>query len=772
MSNVRIAVLLAAALAAPCAVVAQNSVTLLPSGWRLSPPGGALVRLGTMPQGAAISPDGTHIAVVESGYNPPGLRILTLPSLHDSQFVRLTGAFGRPVWLDGDRIAVAGANVDAVYVVDAKTRAASSLAMPKGSWPCGLALSPGGTALAVIGDGDAAVALMRLRDGAVTQTFAAGAHPSGVAFSPDGRTLYVASRAESVVRAIDLAAGATRTIAAGLHPSAIALDPTGGILFVAAGDDDAIRAVRTADGSTFASYRFALPGDRYGLLPNALAVTARYAYVSFGGANGIARIRYLAGKTVGEFDLDAVAATGWYPTDVAAARDGTVYAIDGKGEGTLPNPQFDPLNHDRTGYVASQTYGSIRAIAPAEWTSGSGMAPIAANAAPHWTPPPAADTVVRPDGPLRHVIYIIKENRSYDQVLGDVAGADGDPSIVEFGRTITPNQHAIAERFGVFDNAYTNSQVSADGHNWTDAAIANDYVERFWPSTYAGRRKIYDYADAGGPDVPHDGYLWDAAARANISYRDYGEYTDLIAPVAGLVTTAHRGLQGHYDPRYVGWDLDYSDLDREAEWLREFRIFERDGNLPALEIVYLPNDHTSGTAPGKRTPQAYAAQNDLALGRLVDAVSHSRYWNSTAVFALEDDSQNGPDHVSDQRSTFYVASPYAFAGVHHQHYSTAAVLATIEKILDLRPLTPYDATAQPLYAAFGTRPVQKPYDAIAAKIDLDARNAKTAYGAQESARMDWSRPDAADPAELNAILERCAAAPSAGRAANFRGFAR
>ncbi|MGH7738418.1 MAG: bifunctional YncE family protein/alkaline phosphatase family protein, partial [Candidatus Tyrphobacter sp.] len=336
-----------------------------------------------------------------------------------------------------------------------------------------------------------------------------------------------------------------------------------------------------------------------------------------------------------------------------------------------------------------------------------------------------------------HVIYIIKENRTYDQVLGDVAGADGDPSLAWFGERVTPNQHAIVRRFGVFDRAFADAQISADGHNWSMGAFANDYVERTWPTEAARRRDIYDFEAVYGAPTPHNGYLWDDAARAGIAYRDYGEFVDLDTPIGKPAVSHMPDIEnGHLDPQYPGWNLEISDQTRYLAWKAEFDAFVSHDDLPALEIVRLPNDHTQGTRPHELTPQAYVAQNDYAFGEIVDAVSHSPYWATTAIFAIEDDAQNGPDHVDDQRTTLYVASPYALAGTHHSTYTTASLLHTIEIILGLRPMSIYDATAPPLYAAFGLRPDLAPYDAIAPRIDTNARNALNAYGAAESMRLD------------------------------------
>ncbi|MDQ2993224.1 MAG: hypothetical protein M3R30_10460, partial [Candidatus Eremiobacteraeota bacterium] len=480
----------------------------------------------------------------------------------------------------------------------------------------------------------------------------------------------------------------------------------------------------------------------YGALPNSLLAYHGKLYVTLGGVNTVVTI---AGDRI-----VATAPTGWFPTGAAVSGDGTIYVSDGKGEGSPANPLYDPLHRQHTDqYVAAITIGSVRAISHSQPNHEVSLLNALPRAATIKT---VMASVLNPYGPIKHVIYVIKENRSYDQLLGDIPHANGDPTLVWFGRDVTPNQHALAERFGVFDNAFANAQVSADGHNWTDAAIANDYVERFWPPSYGGRRDLYDFQDGVGSDVPHNGYLWDAAKRAGITYRDYGE--DINEPDKAKMpgVTTHPSLQGHFDSAYVGWDLDYSDLDREAEWAREFSGYAADGKLPALEIVYLPNDHTSGTRAGSMTPQAYVATNDVAVGRLVASVSHSRYWKSTAIFILEDDAQNGPDHVSAQRSTFYIASPYARGGVQHTHYSTASFVRTIGLLLGLKPLSLYDATALPLYDAFGTTADMRPYDVLDPKTDLKGLNSKVAYGAAASGRMNWRDPDAVDSDVLNDIL--------------------
>jgi hypothetical protein len=406
---------------------------------------------------------------------------------------------------------------------------------------------------------------------------------------------------------------------------------------------------------------------------------------------------------------------------------------------------------DSSGYDAVSSVGSVRRVPiPGDDALARGLAAVRANLPPAVAAPPG--TVVRSGGPLRHVIYVVKENRTYDQVLGDLPGANGDPALALFGADVTPNEHALAQRFGILDNTFANAKVSADGHNWSMAAFANDYLERMWPPNYGGRRSLYDFEDGADASVPHAGFLWNDALAHGITVRNYGEFTTETEGTHTPVTSHMPGLDRVTDAQFVGFDLGVSDLAREAEWAHEFEAYAANGTLPQLEIVRLPNDHTSGTRPGALVPSAFVAQNDAALGKMIDELSHSRYWNDTVVFVVEDDAQNGPDHVDDERMPAFVISAYSAGGVVHEHYSTAGIVRTIELILGLPPMTVYDASARPLYAAFALAPDTAPYEALPARVPLDETNKRTAYRAADSARADFSREDAVPSGELNDIL--------------------
>ena len=725
-----------------CSVLALLAVTatapaLLPSGWTLTPPSGDVAETGTMPQGIALSPDGTQLAILESGFNPPVLRILATAGLHVVKAIPLSGAFGKPVWRNDREILVAGANADAVLRVDVRSGAIAQTAAP--GWPSAVAAR--GAELAVTSDAGKRVLISR--GGAFTESVATGANPGDAVFSRDGKTLFVSNRGEATVTAIDVAAQTSRTIAVDLHPAALALSADGNTLYVACADADAIDAVDARTLRVSARIAVGLPQGP-GASPNALALSGNTIYVSLGAENAVAQIRN--GRVL------ARAPAGWYPTGVAV-RNGTLFVADGKGERSRANPEFDPRTSHSTGYVASTLVGSVRALSVQAFDADS-TASVLANIPKISNPP--QQTVLRAHGPIAHVFYIIKENRTYDQVLGDLAEGDGDATLTWFGAGVTPNQHAIARRFGIFDDTFADAQVSANGHKWSTAAFANDYLERFWPQNYGDRRSTYDFEDSASASTPKNGYIWDDARKAGVSLRDYGEF---VSPsIAGMYASHMPGLQGVVDSRYPGFDLDISDETRVDEWQREFDEDVRSGSLPSLEIIRLPNDHTLATRPGALTPQAYVAQNDHAFGRIVDRISHSPYWKSSVIFAIEDDAQNGPDHVGNQRTTLYVASPYASAGVHHAHYTTSALVRTIEILLGLPPMSIYDAVAPPLYDAFGMVAQVDPFSVIEPRIDVNAKNLRTAYGAGASSRMDFSRADAADPAALNDILAHAARA--------------
>jgi hypothetical protein len=479
----------------------------------------------------------------------------------------------------------------------------------------------------------------------------------------------------------------------------------------------------------------------------------------------------------GDDKLSGRVPSGWYTTAVLPVGN-TLLAVAGKGRGSGPNPTGPQpptalVNQARgRTHILGTLRGGIMRV-PLDQTQGEALTSFSKRvaAANGWTD--QSRSFHYP--PFEHVIYVIKENRTYDQVLGDDKHGDGDSSLVFFGTGVSPNHHAIADRFGLFDRFFVNAEVSADGHNWSTAAYASDYLDKTVQSNYSARRGPYDYEGSNRGVVPDDdvnepssGYLWNLAEKKGLTLRNYGEF---VVPSS----TARRAaaekdddddqlppgyradkpfLYSNTNPLYPGFDLAIKDQHRADLWTGEFRDYVRTGKMPALEIVRLPNDHTSGAQAGRPTPRAAFADNDLALGRIVDALSHSPYWKNTVMFVLEDDAQNGPDHVDAHRSPLLVISAYSHAGTVHRFANTTDVLRTIEEILGLESLSQFDYFGRPLRDVWTSSPDLTPYTALVPRQSLDELNPAGTRGAAESAHLNLKVEDAIDDNVFNRILWR------------------
>ena len=374
---------------------------------------------------------------------------------------------------------------------------------------------------------------------------------------------------------------------------------------------------------------------------------------------------------------------------------------------------------------------------------------------------PSAPTVVPREvgvgSPIKHVLYIIKENRTYDQVLGDLGKGNGDARLAIFGAKVTPNHHALANEFVLLDNLFCDGEVSVDGHSWSNSAYATDFNEKLWPVTYGGHSK----AGNSAAFIPGAGHLWDLAQKKGLTYRSYGEYATRASTGTTMdASPGVGGLLGHVSPKFKLPGM--RDTDNAAEFLREFDEYERHYDdpspakrLPNFMVMSLPEDHTAGTTPGRFTPIAMVANNDSAVGMIVDRITRSRYWPETAIFIIEDDAQDGPDHVDARRTTGYVISPYVHRGtIDSTLYTTSSMLRTIELLLGLPPMTQYDAAAHPMYAVFSDTPDPTPFEHRKPLVDVMEKNTARSYGARRSAKMDFTDVDEAPMADLNEILWR------------------
>jgi DNA-binding beta-propeller fold protein YncE len=605
---------------------------------------------------------------------------------------------------------------------------------------------------------------------------------------------------EGSVSVIDLRTGnLVREVVTGLHAGALAVSPNRRYVVCANAGSDTISVLDARDGNwieTLWARRNA--ADLLGASPNALcfAPDGEHLFVANGTWNAIGVLRFEPSER-GDSRLLGAIPVGWYPGALAYddAR-GRILAANIKGIGfgrprkSDGTPEFNTHQyHGSVSLVPMPTLEELGKHSAIVDTNLRLPAIEAARLPPRKgrRPQPIPERIGEPST-IEHVVYVIKENRTYDQVLGDLQFGDGDPELCIFGEHITPNQHAIARQFVLLDNTYCSGILSADGHEWSTTAFATDYLEK----SFAGFPRSYpdgmDEDDKDALAYAPSGFLWDHVLARGLTLRNYGEFcqprvrwrdatrTDTIdfaacyatwlgenADVVFACEPVVPSLVPHSAAHYVGWDMNVPDQYRADVVIAELRDYQARGELPRLIIVCLPNDHTSGTAKGSPTPAACMADNDLAFGRIVEAFSHSKFWGKLAIIGIEDDPQAGWDHVSGYRTTCYVASPWAKRGeVVSAQYNTTSVLRTIEQILGIPPMNQFDASASPMRECFTDTPDFTPFKALAANVPLDEMNpgaeeiadAVLRADAIESARLDLSQVDQAPEDVFNRILWR------------------
>jgi YVTN family beta-propeller protein len=595
--------------------------------------------------------------------------------------------------------------------------------------------------------------------------------------------LYVSLWANSAVAVIDLKSNQIlERWKTGEHPNEMLLTKNGKLLYVANANHNTVSVIDTEQGAVIETLWAALhPNSPSGSTPNSLALSPDEKTLFIANAN-INALAVLDVSVRGSSRSLGFIPTGWYPTSVRVSPDGKKLLVaNGKGLASKPNPNGPQPGKKTppgtvTEYIGGLFKGAVSIIdlpgraeferqLEAYTATTYRCSPLLKDASPTGKRPPGNPIPGRlgDPSPIQHCIYVIKENRTYDQIFGDMKEGNGDPALCLFPENVTPNHHKLAREFVLLDNFYVESEVSADGHEWTTAAYATDFVEKFWPLSYGhNKSKKYPYPAEGNFPIatPAGGYLWDRAAEANVSFRSYGEFVSNGKKPSDPCKTRLKSLEGRFDPLYRSFDMDYPDLKRVERFISELKRFESEGAMPRLQIVRLPQDHTHGSVPGKWTPTACVAENDAALGQLVEAVSRSKFWKSTALFVVEDDAQNGPDHVDAHRTVALVVSPYTKR--HHVDstlYSTSSMLRSMELILGLRPMSQFDAAATLMYAAFQPNPDLRPYSAAPPQVSLEELNPATAWGAKRSKKMDFSKEDAADDLALNEIIWRSVRGP-------------
>ncbi len=747
-------------------------------------PAGTSIDLGPLPLAMTFSPDRNRLIFLLNGWREQGIQIVDRRSGSVVQKVNLPAVFlGMVFSPDGRSLYISGGNEDVIYRFDWRDGTATlvdSIALafkePGHSgtrYPAGIAISNDGRTLYAAENLADSVAVIDIASRRVVQRLPTEKYPYGVVVGRDG-LVYVSAWNGWTVSAFPARGNGTlengTRIRVGRHPSAMVLSPDGSRLFVASGSTDKISVVDTRRLQVVTTLSDPVPAaTNEGSTPNALAVSpdGGRLFVAEADNNAIAVFTLSAGTsgvaTVPTADsLIGRIPVGWYPAGVLV-DGGDILVANAKGRGTAPNPKhWQPGQHmpaHTPDYTLGQINGTFTTL-PMANASASELASFSTRVATanSWN----ATRTAKSYPPFEYVVYIIKENRTYDQVFGDLTRADGDTSLLFFGRNVSPNHHALAERFGIFDRFFVNAEVSPDGHNWSTAAYVTDYGEKTIPSHYSDRGRTYDYQGSNRDSIPADdvmepasGYLWDLAERSGISYRNYGEFVGEDDMGSGSSVTGvalKRALVGHINPSYSGWNLDIPDQVRADVWIKEFQEFVKAGKMPALEILALPNDHTSGSTANRPTPRAYMADNDLALGRIVEALSKSPFWKNTVVFVLEDDAQDGPDHVDSHRSPLLVVSAWNRGKVFHRFANTSDVVATIEEILGLGTMSQFDHYGRPLREIWESTPDLAPYTALRSSIPLDQKNPPRTALAEASKKLRLDKVDMADENLFNHIL--------------------
>jgi YVTN family beta-propeller protein len=781
-----------ALLAAQLPRALPNNGFELPNGWRITPAGRQIVTSDYVLNLTTAPGDGQIIAL-HSGYNPHGLVVIDPQKAEITARIALKSAWFGLAWSpDGKSLYVSGGNAESrqkptaapVYAFayrDGKLSGQPSREfthhLPQNQiyWS-GLAHHPVQPILYAANRHTKAVrghvVAFDTNTGERLAELPTEIHPYDLVLDSTGATLFVSNWASDSVTVIDTVTRKVKaTIKVGHNPNDMVL-ARNGRLYVACSNENSVYVIdtqrlRPIEVISTAMYTMAPVGST----PNALALdpAQKLLFVANADNNNVAVINLSEAEVS---HIEGFIPTAWYPSALAVSPDGkSLYVGAAKGLGGYANIDgpTSPLAVAGAGsrHVGALQKGAVSVI-PLENLKGrikdytrQAMAncpyndQMLARAKPPAGGPSIVPQQVGEGSPIRHVIYIIKENRTYDQVFGDIAKGNGDSRLTIFGRQVTPNQHKLAEQFVLFDNLYCDGEVSVDGHSWSNSAYATDFNEKRWPPQYGGIS-----ASVNGPaNTPSSGHMWDLAAKKGLTYRSYGEYAQRVSEGAQMdAAPGIAGLVGHVAPKFRLPGM--RDTDNVKAFLVEFDQYEQaydspdaGKRLPNFIVMSLGENHTQGTRAGAPTPVAAVANNDWAVGQLVDRVTRSRYWANTAIFIIEDDAQNGPDHVDSRRTVGLVVSPYTKRNaVDSTMYTTSSMLRTMQLLLGLPPMTQYDAAATPMYAAFTDRADLTPFTHEAPQVDVNAKNSPLAWGARESEQMDFSDYDLTPEFELNEIL--------------------
>lgn len=750
----------------------------LPNGWSLTPVGKTLP-LGDLPLNIAVSRTQRYAAVTNNGESIQTIQLIDAKTDRQLDSVVIPKSWGGIVFSsDEQSLYASGGNDNWIlkYAIrDNRLVTADTIRLgapwPNKISPTGIALDDQRRRLYTVTKENNSLYVVDLNKDKVLYQLPLSGEGYTCLLSPDKRELYVSVWGGRKIMVYDTRSDAfTDSIAVGDHPNDLCLTRDGRYLYVANANDNSVSLIDTRARKVVETLNAALyPTRLSGSTTNGVALSAdeKTLYIANADNNCLAVFDI---RQPGSSLSEGFIPTGWYPTCVRVIGR-KLYVSNGKGLSSFANPNGP--NPYGQGQTVTAHQGDVQKPVQVQYIGGGllmgvmSIIPIPTKkelsvytqAVYHNVPYNKAEELVTSGekgnpvpykvgdpSPIKHVFYIIKENRTYDQVMGDVKEGNGDTSLVLFGERITPNQHAIAREFVLLDNFYVDGEVSSDGHNWCMGAYATDFLEKGWPTSY-GRR--------GGSEISSgyrktgdnkDGYIWDQAKRYGVSYRTYGEFADngkANIPV----------LKDHFSPTFASMNMHILDTIRARQWQKEFDSLVAADALPQLMTLRFSNDHTEGAAAGRPTPFAHVADNDLAVGMFLEHLSHSPVWKESVVFIVEDDAQNGPDHVDAHRSNAYVAGGYVKRHfVDHTMYTSSSVLRTLELILGMGPMTQFDAAATPMWHSFTAASDTSAYTCRPARVDLSEVNPDKTKLAALSKGLDFSKEDLVPDQVLNDII--------------------
>lgn len=750
----------------------------LPNGWKLTPVG-TVLPVGDLPLNIAVSPSEKYLAVTNNGQSDQSVQLIDAAGMKILDSVQLAISWlGLTFSDDNKMLYVSGGNGNYILrfpIRNNKLKTPDTLKIDK-PWPvkvsvAGIALDDSKHVLYVVTKENNSLYLLDTQTKKMLHRYPLGGEGYTCILSPDRKILYITCWGCDKVEIFD-----TRqrqfigNVPVGDNPNDMCLTKNGKFLFVANANDNSVSVIDTKQRRVIETLNAAIfPGSLEGSTTNGVALSEddKTLFVANADNNCLAVFNV---SEPGNSKSKGYIPTGWYPTCVRVVGNRIVIA-NGKGLSSMANPYGpNPTNNKEkvVYHVGGQTKtikvqyigGLFRGKLSIVNIPDKNQLGIYSLAVYHNTPYSKDSEMVSQGqagnpipmrvgdvSPIKYVFYIIKENRTYDQVLGDIPEGNGDPDLVLFGERTTPNQHAIAREFVLLDNFYVDGEVSADGHNWSMGAYATDYLEKNWPTNYSNRGGTYDAE--GTRDIANNKYfIWDICKKYGVTYRTYGEFADNYKPNIPV-------LKDHYCPYFTSWDQTVRDTVRFHQWKRDFDSLLAIGKLPQLNTIRFINDHTEGLKLGRPTPFAEVADNDLAVGLFVDYLSHSPVWKESAVFIVEDDAQDGPDHVDAHRSTAYVAGGFVKQGfVDHTMYSTSSVLRTIELILGLPPMSQYDASAPSLWRCFADSATHPAFTVRPCLQDLNEINVTVNKWSKLSGQFDFSKEDRVPDAQFNEVLWR------------------